>query len=112
MSRQLIDTVHRIFDNVYLQIDKRQYKKALENLAKAEKLLEKANMPEFLSQALMLKGRALLASGKREEALAEFQRMLELSVPRLLEDAENTDYQYFVYNAHRFYCENPPGNGQ
>ncbi len=99
MSMQLIDTVHRIFDNAYLQIDKKQYKKALENLAKAEKLLEKADMPEFLSQALMLKGRALLASGKREEALAEFQRMLELSVPRLLEDAENTDYQYLVYNA-------------
>ncbi len=99
MSRQLVDRVHRIFDNVYSQIDKGQYKKALENLAKAEKLLEKANMPEFLCQALMLKGRALRASGKREEALAEFQRMLELSVPHFLEDAENTDYQYFVYNA-------------
>src|SRR5664279_2684138 len=99
MSRQLIDTVQRIFYNVYLQIDKRQYKKALENLVKAEKLLEKANLPEFLCQALMLKGRALLASGRQEEALAEFQRMLELSVPRLLEDAENTDCQYLVYNA-------------
>ena len=47
----------------------------------------------------MLKGRALLASGRQEEALVEFQRMLELSVPSLLEDLENTDYQYFVYNA-------------
>ena len=93
MSRQLVDTLHRILDNAFLQIDKGQYKKALENLAKAEKLLEKANMPEFLCQTLMLKGRALLASGRQEEALAEFQRMLELSVPRFLEYAENTDYQ-------------------
>jgi tetratricopeptide (TPR) repeat protein len=99
MSRQLIDTVQRILDNSFSQIDKGQYKKALENLAKAEKLLEKTTMPEFLCQALMLKGRALLASGREEEALAEFQGVLELSVPRLLEDAENTDYQYFVYNA-------------
>ena len=99
MSRQLVDRVHRIFDNAYSQIDSGQNKKALENLTKVEKLLEKANMPEFLSQALMLKGRALRASGKREEALAEFQRMLELSVPHFLEDPENTDYQYLIYNA-------------
>jgi tetratricopeptide (TPR) repeat protein len=99
MSRQLVDRVRRIFDNAYIQIDNGQNKKALENLIKAEKLLEKANLPEFLSQALMLKGRALRASGKREEALAEFQRMLELSIPHFLEDPKNTDYQYFVYNA-------------
>ena len=59
-------------------------------------------MPELLCQALMLKGKALLASGRQEEALVEFQRMLELSVPHFLEDAENTDYQYFIYNAHWF----------
>ena len=34
----------------------------------------------------MLKGRALLALGRQEEALDEFQRMIELSVPYLLED--------------------------
>jgi tetratricopeptide (TPR) repeat protein len=99
MSKQLVDRVHRIFDNVYSQIDKGQNKKALENLAKAEKLLEKAYMPEFLSQTLMLKGRALRASGKREEALAEFQRMFELCVPHFLEDPANIDFQYLVYNA-------------
>ena len=38
MSRQLMDLVQRIFDNAYLQIDKGQYKKALENLEKAEEL--------------------------------------------------------------------------
>ncbi len=84
MSRQLIDTVQRILDNSFLQIDKGKYKKALENLAKAEKLLEKANMPDFLCQALMLKGRALLASGRQEEALSEFQKVLELQLWGLL----------------------------
>ena len=93
MSRQIVDTLHRILDNALLQIDKGQYKKALENLAKAEKLLENANMPEFLCQTLMFKGRALLASGRQEDALAEFQRMLELSVPPFLEYTENTNYQ-------------------
>lgn len=99
MSRQLTDLVQRIFDNAYLQIDKRQYKKALENLEKAEELSGKANRPDFLCQALMLKGRALLAMGRQEEALDEFQRMLELSVPYLLEDIGNTDFQYLVYNS-------------
>jgi tetratricopeptide (TPR) repeat protein len=99
MSRQLMDLVQRIFDNAYLQIDREQYKKALENLEKAEELSEKANRPEFLCQALMLKGRALLAMGRQEEALDEFQRMMEISIPFLLEDIENTDFQYLVYNS-------------
>jgi tetratricopeptide (TPR) repeat protein len=99
MSRQLTDTLQRILENSFLQIDKGKYKKALENLAKAEKLLEKAIMPEFLCQTLMLKGRALLDSGRQEEALSEFQEVLELSINHFLEDATNTDYQYFAYNA-------------
>jgi hypothetical protein len=61
MSKQLIDSIYRIFDKTVLQAEKEQHKKALENLAKAEKLSEKANRPDLLCQTLMLKGRALFA---------------------------------------------------
>ncbi len=70
MSRQLIDTVQRILENSFLQIDKGKNKKALENLDKAEKLLHKEDMPDLLCRIFMLKGKALLASGRQEEALA------------------------------------------
>ena len=99
MSKQLVDSIYRIFDNTILQVEKGQYKKALENLVKAEKLSEKVNRPELLSQTLLLKGRAMLALNRQEEALVEFQRMMELSVPLFLENAEDTNYQYFVYNS-------------
>jgi len=99
MSRQIIDSIYRIFDKTVLQADKGQYKEALENLETAEKLSKKANRPEFLCQTLMLKGRALLNLSRQEEALVEFQRMLELAIPLFLENAEDTNYQYFVYNS-------------
>ena len=102
MSKQLIDTIHRILENALVQINTGKTKKALENLAKAEKLSEKAKRPEYLCPALMLKGRALLAEQRNEEALEEFQRLMELAVPLFLDDPEETDNQYFVYNSFGF----------
>ena len=99
MSRQLIDTVQRILENSFLQIDKGKNKKALENLDKAEKLLHKEDMPDLLCRIFMLKGKALLASGRQEEARLEFQEVLDLSITHFLEDAPNIDYQYIIYNA-------------
>lgn len=46
-----------------------------------------------------VKGRALLALNRQEEALVEFQRLLGLSVSLFLEDSEDNRYQYFVYNS-------------
>ncbi|MDM7917648.1 MAG: tetratricopeptide repeat protein, partial [Methanosarcina sp.] len=99
MSRQLVDSIDRILDNTILQFEKGQYKKALENLEKAEKLSEKVNRPDLLCQTLLFKGRALLALNRQEEALVEFQRLMELSISLFLEDSEDNRYQYFVYNS-------------
>lgn len=97
-----MDTIHRILENALVQINTGKTKKALENLAKAEKLSEKAKRPEYPCPALMLKGRALLAEQRNEEALEEFQRLMELAVPLFLDDPEETDNQYFVYNSFGF----------
>ena len=61
MSRQLTDRFKRIFDNALVEIEKGKTRKALENLTKVDKLSEKAKLPDYQCQALMLKGRALLA---------------------------------------------------
>lgn len=102
MSKQHIDTIHRILKNALVQINTGKTKKALENLANAEKLSEKAKRPEYLCPTLMLKGRALLAEQRNEEALEEFQRLMELAVPLFLDDPEEPDNQYFVYNSFGF----------
>ena|SRR5674476_90679 len=102
MSKQHMDTIHRILKNALVQINTGKTKKALENLAKAEKLSEKAKRPEYLCPTLMLKGRALLAEQRNEEALEEFQRLMELAVPLFLDDPEEADNQYFVYNSFGF----------
>lgn len=99
MSKQLIDLIDRLFDKIVSQAEKGQYKKALETIEKAEKLSEKANRPELLCQTLMFKGKALLALNRQEEALVEFQGMMELAIPLFLDDPEDTDSQYFVYNS-------------
>jgi hypothetical protein len=87
-----------------LHIDKGKNKKALENLDKAEKLLHE-DMPDLLCRIFMLKGKALLASGRQEEARLEFQEVLELSITHFFEDAANIDYQYIIYNAIGFFVK-------
>lgn len=79
MSKQLADTIHRILDNALVQINKGKTKKAFESLAKAEKLSEKAKRPDYVCSILMLKGRAMLAEQRKDEALEEFQKLMELA---------------------------------
>ena len=106
MSKQLVDSIYRIFDNTVLQVEKGQYKKALENLATAEKLSEKANRPDLLCQTAMFKGRALLNLSRQEEARVEFQKLLELSVSLFLEDSEDNRLSVLCLQFYRFYCKN------
>jgi len=102
MSKQLMDTINRILENALVQINTGKTKKALENLAKAEKLSEKAKKPDYLCPTLMLKGRALLAEQRNEEALEEFQRMMELAVSLFLDNPGEPENQYFIYNSFGF----------
>lgn len=102
MSTQLMDTIHRILDRSLVQVNTGKTKKALENLEKAERLSKKAKMPEYLCPVLMLRGRALLAEQKNEEALEEFQRLMELAVSLFLDDPGEPDHQYYVYNSFGF----------
>lgn len=102
MSKQIIDTIHRILDRSLVQVNTGKTKKALENLEKAEKLSEKAKMPEYLCPIFMLRGRALLAEQKNEEALEEFQSLMELAVSLFLDDPGEPDHQYYVYNSFGF----------
>jgi hypothetical protein len=60
-----MDTISRILETSLVQINTGKSKKALENLAKAEKLYEKAKLPDYMCSILMLKGRALLGGPGR-----------------------------------------------
>ena len=102
MSKQLTDTIDRILENALVQINTGKTKKAFENLAKAEKLSEKAKRPDYLCSILMLKGRALLAEQRNEEALEEFQRLMEFAVSLFLDAPGEPVHQYFVYNSFGF----------
>jgi hypothetical protein len=64
-------------------------KKALENLVTAEKLLEKANIRVLISDPYVGR-KALLGLSKQDEALAEFQRMLDLAAVEELFDKLGT----------------------
>ena len=64
MSKQLMDTINRILENALVQINTGKTKKALENLAKAEKLSEKAKKPDYLCPTLMLKGESFACRAK------------------------------------------------
>lgn len=79
MSKQLADKIQRILETSLIQINTGKTKKAFENLAKAEKLLEKAKRPDYQCSILMLKGRAFLAEQRNEEALEEFQKLMEFA---------------------------------
>ena len=102
MSKQLTDTINRIIDNALVQINTGKTKKALENLAEAKKLAEKLKRPDYQCSILMLKGRALLAEQRNEEALEEFQKLMELAVPLFLDAPEEPVYQYYIYNSFGF----------
>ena len=102
MSKQLSDTINRILENSLVQINTGKTKKAFENLAKAEKLSEKAKRPDYMCSILMLKGRALLAEQRNEEALEEFQKLMEFVVPLFLDAPEEPVHQYYVYNSFGF----------
>ena len=102
MSKQLADTTYRILDNALVQINTGKTKKALENLAKAEKLSIKIKRPDYLCTTFMLRGRALLAEQRDEEALEEFQRMMELAVSIFLDAPGDPVYQYYIYNSFGF----------
>ena len=102
MTKQLTDTINRIIDNALVQVNKGKTKKALENLAKAEKLSEKTKRPDYLCSILMLKGRALLAEQRKEEALEEFQKLMEFVVPLFLDAPGEPVHQYYVYNSFGF----------
>ncbi len=102
MNRHLTDTIGRILDNALVQVNKGKTKKALENLAKAEKLSEKTKRPDYLCSILMLKGRAFLAERRKEEALEEFQKLMELVVPLFLDAPGEPVHQYYIYNSFGF----------
>ena len=102
MSKQFIDTTYRILDNALVQINTGKTKKALENLEKAEKLSIKVKRPDYLCTTFMLRGRALLAENRDEEALEEFQKMMELAVSLFLDAPGNSVYQYYIYNSFGF----------
>ncbi|AGF95616.1 hypothetical protein MmTuc01_0161 [Methanosarcina mazei Tuc01] len=102
MSRQFADKIQRILETSLVQINTGKTKKAFENLAKAEKLLDKAKRPDYQCSILMLKGRAFLAEQRNEEALQEFQKLMEFSVPLFLDAPENPVHQYYVYNSFGF----------
>ncbi len=91
-----------VIENALVQINTGKAKKALENLAKAEKLSEKSKRPDYLCSILMLRGRALLAEQRNEEALEEFQRMMGLAVPLFLDAPEEPVHQYYIYNSFGF----------
>ena len=99
MSKQFIDTLNRVIENALLQINTGKGKKALENLEKAEKLSIKAKRPDYLCTTFMLRGRALLAEQRDEEALEEFQRMMGLAVSLFL-DAPETLYISIISTIH------------
>jgi tetratricopeptide (TPR) repeat protein len=102
MSKQLEDAINRILETSLVQINTGKNKKAFENLAKAEKLLEKVKRQDYQCSIFMLKGRAFLAEQRHEEALEEFQKLMEFSVPLFLDAPENPAYQYYVYNSFGF----------
>ncbi len=102
MSRQLADTINRILETSLVQINTGKTKKAFESLAKAEKLSEKTNRPDYRCSILMLRGRAFLAEQRNEEALEEFQKLMEFAVPLFLDAPENPVHQYYVYNSFGF----------
>ena len=110
MSKQFTDTLNRVLENALLQINTGKTKKAFENLEKAEKLSKKAKRPDYLCSILMLKGRALLAEQRNEEALEEFQRLMELAVSLFLDAPEepcaSVLYLQFIW----FYCKGPLRN--
>ena len=102
MSKQIMDAISRILDTSLMQINTGKSKKALENLAKAEKLSEKTKRPDYICSILMLKGRALLAEKRKEEALEEFQKLIEFIVPLFQADPGEPVHQYYTYNSFGF----------
>jgi len=102
MSKQFVDTLNRLIENALLQINTGKAKEALKNLEKAEKLSIKTKRPDYLCTTFMLRGRALLAENRDEEALEEFQRMMELAVSLFLDAPGNPVHQYYIYNSFGF----------
>ncbi|MCO5383881.1 MAG: hypothetical protein NHB15_18915 [Methanosarcina barkeri] len=79
MSRQAIDSAARILGAVPSLIEKGDYTQAFEKAEKAQKLAEKAKVPNLIGWALMAKGEALGAACRLEEALETYQRALGFS---------------------------------
>ncbi len=98
MSRQAIDTAIRILNIIPSLIEKEDYIQAFEKADKAQKLAEKANVPDLVSWALMAKGEILDASCRLEEAVETYEKALDLSSDLFFEDMEKTSHQEILYS--------------
>lgn len=98
MSRQAIDSAMRILGSIPDLIEKGDYTQAFEKAEKAEKLAEKAKVPDIIHWALMAKGEALDAASRLEEAVESYEKALDLSTDLFLEDTENIRNQKIVYD--------------
>lgn len=98
MSRQAIDSVARILGAVPALIEKGDYTQALERADKAQKLAEKAKVPDLIHGALMAKGEALDAACRLEEALETYERALDFSSDRFSSDSGNIRHQEILYD--------------
>ena len=98
MSRQAIDSVARILGAVPSLIEKGDYTQAFEKAEKAQKLAEKAKVPDLINWALMAKGEALAAACRLEEALDTYESALGFSSDLFFKDTGDVRHQELLYD--------------
>lgn len=99
MSRQLVDLTVRTLIKAESLIEAEKYRKAFETLAKAERLAEKAKLPDLQCSVLLHKGGALDATQALDEALEAYEKALEISSRFFLNKPQDLDSQKYLYNS-------------